>query len=185
MLSKPKKICHFFVENGLNISGSGDILLSGSRDSSRTSHVSELISSVISAKSNENLPSLRKSFCSQQRNTPAMDHSVFVSCWAFLCRFESRFLAGPSLPRMGKRPAFFMFRRSLVRRNDTLPPRGRHASFRLSPQSSNSSRRKFVHLAALSYFLNIFPNATKRFLALFFQFFPHISQYHLSKTLRG
>ena len=46
-----------------------------------------------------------------------MDHSVFVSCWAFLCRFESRFLAGPSLPRMGKRPAFFVPERCLVRRN--------------------------------------------------------------------
>ena len=106
MLSCLKKICRFFMKNGLNISGLGDILLSGSRDSSRASYVSELISSVISAKDNENLPSLKKLFCSQKRNNPATDLSVFVSCWAFLCRFESRFLAGPSLSRAGNRPAF-------------------------------------------------------------------------------
>ena len=131
MLSCLKKICRFFMKNGLNISGLGDILLSGSRDSSRASHVSELISSVISAKDNENLPSLKKLFCSQKRNNPATDLSVFVSCWAFLCRFESRFLAGPSLSRAGNRPAFFVLRRRLVRR--IITPEVPHAPVCLSP----------------------------------------------------
>ena len=61
----------------------------------------------ISAKDDENQPSLKLLFCSRKRNTPAKYHCVFVSCWAFLCRFWSRFLAGPSSSRMGKRPAFF------------------------------------------------------------------------------
>ena len=106
MLSNLTKNCQVFFENALNISRLGDILLLGSMDSYRASYVSELISSVISAKDNENLPSLKKLFCSQKRNNPVTDLSVFVSCWAFLCRFESRFLAGPSLPRTGNRPAF-------------------------------------------------------------------------------
>ena len=37
-------------------------------------------------------------------------------CWAFLCRSRIRFLVGPLRSRMGKRPAFFMFRRCLVRK---------------------------------------------------------------------
>ena len=130
MLSCLKKICRFFMKNGLNISGLGDILLSGSRDSSRASYVSELISSVISAKDNENLPSLKKLFCSQKRNNPATDLSVFVSCWAFLCRFESRFLAGPSLSRAGNRPAFL--RLDTASCAEMYPPRGRYALVRLS-----------------------------------------------------
>ena len=44
------------------------------------------------------------------------DHSAFVSCWAFFCRFTSRFLAGPSSSRKGNRPAFFVFGRCLMRR---------------------------------------------------------------------
>ena len=66
--------------------------------------------SRISAKDDENQPSLKLLFCSRKRNTPAKYHCVFVSCWAFLCRFWSRFLAGPSSSRMGKRPAFFVLR---------------------------------------------------------------------------
>ena len=41
-----------------------------------------------------------------ERNTPATKHCVFVSCWAFPCRFRNRFLAGPIYARMGRRPAF-------------------------------------------------------------------------------
>ena len=123
MLSERKKFRCFFAENGLNISGLGDILLSESRDSYTAEPVSELFSSFVSAKGNENLPSFKKLFCSQKRNKPAMYLSVFVSCWAFLRRFESRFLAGPSLPRTGNRPAFFVPGHCLVRRNDTLPLR--------------------------------------------------------------
>ena len=117
MLSERKKFRCFFAENGLNISGLGDILLSGSRDSYTAEPVSEFFSSFVSAKGNENLPSFKRFFCSQKRNKPARDLSVFVSCWAFLRRFESRFLAGPSLPRTGNRPAFFVPGRCLVRRN--------------------------------------------------------------------
>ena len=62
MLSNLIKICQVFFENGLNISRLGDILLLGSRDSYRASQVSVLISPVFSAKSNENLPSLKNSF---------------------------------------------------------------------------------------------------------------------------
>ena len=43
------------------------------------------------------------------------DHCVFVSCWAFLCRFRNRFLAEPTFSRMGRRPAFFMSGSGLVR----------------------------------------------------------------------
>ena len=31
-------------------------------------------------------------------------------CWAFLCRLGIGFLVGPSCARMGKRPAFFVFK---------------------------------------------------------------------------
>ncbi len=121
MLSERKKFRCFFAENGLNISGLGDILLSESRDSYTAEPVSEFFSSFVSAKGNENLPSFKRFFCSQKRNKPARDLSVFVSCWAFLRRFESRFLAGPSLPRTGNRPAFFVPERCLVRRNVNFP----------------------------------------------------------------
>ena len=45
---------------------------------------SEIFTSVISAKERVNRPSFNKLFCSKVRNIPARDHSVFVSCWAFL-----------------------------------------------------------------------------------------------------
>ena len=123
MLSVLKKFHLFFVENCLTFSRLEDILMLINGDSYIAGPAVELLSSVISAKGNENLPSLEKLFCSQKRNNPARDLSVFVSCWAFLRRFESRFLAGPSLPRTGNRPAFFVPGRCLVRRNDTLPLR--------------------------------------------------------------
>ena len=123
MLSERKKFRCFFAENGLKNSRLGDILMFGGWNPYTADSAPELLSSVISAKGNENLPSLEKLFCSQKRNNPARDLSVFVSCWAFLRRFESRFLAGPSLPRTGNRPAFFVPGRCLVRRNDTLPLR--------------------------------------------------------------
>ena len=44
------------------------------------------------------------------RNNQQGDHSVFVSCWAFLCRYRIGLLAEPTRSRMGKRPAFFIFR---------------------------------------------------------------------------
>lgn len=75
----------------------------------------ELITSVISAKGNENPPSLKISFATELNNQHRK-HCVFVSCWTFFRRFSRRFLAGPSLPRMGKRLAFFVFWRCLVRR---------------------------------------------------------------------
>lgn len=43
------------------------------------------------------------------RNNQQGDHSVFVSCWAFLCRYRIGLLAEPTRSRMGKRPAFFVF----------------------------------------------------------------------------
>ena len=64
---------------------------------------------------------------------PARDPSVFISCWAFVRRLSSRFLAGPSSSRMGKRPAFFVFGRCLMRRI-VNPPRGHPM---LLPDSSN------------------------------------------------
>ena len=121
MLSALKKFRCFFVEIGLTFSGLEDILMFGGRTSYTADSVSEFFSSFVSAKGNENLPSFKKFFCSQKRNKPARDLSVFVSCWAFLRRFESRFLAGPSLPRTGNRPAFFVPERCLVRRNVNSP----------------------------------------------------------------
>ena len=59
-----------------------------------------------------------KSFDSEFEK-PARDHSVFVSCWAIPCRLRIGFLVGPSCARMRFRPAFFMFRRCLVRRRFT------------------------------------------------------------------
>ena len=50
------------------------------------------------------------SFATKYEKT-SKDHCVFLSCWAFFCRLGSRFLAGPSRTRTGKRPAFFVFRR--------------------------------------------------------------------------
>ena len=185
MLSNLTKNCQVFFENALNISRLGDILLLGSMDSYRASYVSELISSVISAKGNENLPSLRNSFALKKEITPQW--TIVSLCLAG--RFSVVLRAGSwqdlHYRVWGSVRLFLCSDAASYVGMILFPPRGRHASFRLFPQSSNSSRRRFVHLAALSYFLNIFPNATKRFLALFFQFFPHISQYHLSKTLRG
>ena len=67
---------------------------------------SVLISSVISAKENVNPPSIKiSSFAPRHRNT-SKDHCVFVSCWAFLCRFGNRFLAEPTSSCTGMRPAF-------------------------------------------------------------------------------
>lgn len=63
-----------------------------------------------------------------------MDQSVFVSCWTFLCRFTSRFLAGPSSSRKGNRPAFFVFGRCLMRRI-IKSPRGHQM---LLPDSSST-----------------------------------------------
>ena len=120
MLSERKKFRCFFAENGLNISRLGDILLSGSGNSYIASPAVELLSSVISAKLCENQPSFLSSFASEIE-IPAQEDCVFVSCWAFLRRFESRFLAGPSLPRTGNRPAFFVPERCLVRRNVNFP----------------------------------------------------------------
>ena len=92
-----------------------------------------LISSFVSAKGNENPPSLRNLLRLNLRNQHRK-HCVFVFCWAFFRRFSRRFLAGPSLPRMGKRPAFFVLigqvfeldrhdltGRSLVRRTHIFP----------------------------------------------------------------
>ena len=68
------------------------------------------------------------------RNNQQGDHSVFISCWAFLCRYRIGLLAEPTRSRMGKRPAFFVFghrhfrpgadkkERRLVRRI-VIPPR--------------------------------------------------------------
>ena len=50
---------------------------------------------------------------------PAQTHCVFVSCWAFLCRSRSRFLAGPSRTRTGKRPAFLFFGCHVANRTST------------------------------------------------------------------
>ena len=53
------------------------------------------------------------------RNNQQGDHSVFVSCWAFLCRYRIGLLAEPTRSRMGKRPAFLFFGHGLVCRITT------------------------------------------------------------------
>ena len=61
-------------------------------------------------KTSVNRPSFKNCFLLSNRNNSAKTHCVFVSCWASLCRFESRFLVGPTDVRTGKRPAFFNFK---------------------------------------------------------------------------
>lgn len=48
---------------------------------------------------------LNQLFCSQTSKYQ-QDYCVYMSCWAFPCRSGSRFLVGPTRPRMGRRPAF-------------------------------------------------------------------------------
>ena len=74
----------------------------------------------ISTKDDVNPPSFYLfSFVPESKYT-SNDHCVFVSCWAFLCRFGNRFLAEPTSSRTGNRPAFFVLGHGPVRRN--LPP---------------------------------------------------------------
>ena len=124
-------------------------------------------SSVISAKGNENPPSLTKRFCSRNmRNTPARDHSVFVSCWASLLRFLSRFLAGPSLPRMGIRPAFLcsgsIFERDLRPNYLNLGD----ASYAKSQTSSEAAMHQF-DCPSRQYFFSSAGNQYSRLVASF------------------
>ena len=106
-----------------------------------------LISSFVSAKGNENPPSLRNLLRLNLRNQHRK-HCVFVFCWAFFRRFSRRFLAGPSLPRMGKRPAFFMSERDLVR--IMLPVRGHSVPAQLFIQHMFHFCRKTFSPAAAS-----------------------------------
>ena len=71
--------------------------------------VSSSFQLVISAKGDENRPSLKQILLLEGTKYTGKDHCVFMSCRAFFCRPLSRFLVGPSSPRMGKRPAFFVF----------------------------------------------------------------------------
>ena len=97
---------------------------------------SEFFTSVISIKSARKPTKFcNKSFDSEFEK-PARDHSVFVSCWAIPCRLRIGFLVGPSCARMRFRPAFFMFRRCLVRRRFT-PARGHNAPVCSSLQTSS------------------------------------------------
>ena len=54
---------------------------------------------------------LNQLFCSQTSKYQ-QDYCVYMSCWAFPCRSGSRFLVGPTRPRMGRRPAFLSRRAS-------------------------------------------------------------------------
>ena len=94
-----------------------------SRNSFSAGPVVELLSSVISAKLWVNLPSFKMLFCS--RNKKCQHRKIVSSCLAgrFSVVSGAGFLAGPSHNAYGKRPAFFVPGRCLVRRNDTLPPR--------------------------------------------------------------
>jgi len=74
--------------------------------SRRAESGSVLIPSVISAKEIVNQPSFKHALLLSKAKYTSKDHCVFVSCWAFLRRYESRFLAGPTISRMGNRPAF-------------------------------------------------------------------------------
>jgi len=70
---------------------------------------SVLILSVISAKDDVNPPSFKIcSFAPRHRNT-SKDHCVFVSCWAFLCRSGSGFLAEPTSSTRGYVRLFCFF----------------------------------------------------------------------------
>lgn len=168
MLSNLTKNCQVFFENALNISRLGDILLLGSMDSYRASYVSELISSVISAKGNENLPSLRNSFALKKEITPQW--TIVSLCLAG--RFSVVLRAGSWQDlhyRVWGSVRLFLCLDVAPCARMILFPRGRHASVRLSPQSSNSSSRRFVHPAGLGIFPRQIPESTKRFPASFFR----------------
>ena len=81
--------------------------------------VSSSFQLVISAKGDENRPSLKKLFCYQKEKTSTGRLYLHVLLDVFL-RSGSRFLVGPSSPRMGKRPAFFCAR-TLPRAHDRTP----------------------------------------------------------------
>ena len=121
-LSVLKKIRLFFIKKGLTISRLGDILLFRSVGSCNAGPAVGLISSVISAKLCVNLPS---SICSFAPEKECQHRKIVSSCLAgrFSVVSGAGFLAGPSHNAYGKRPAFFVPGRCLVRRNDTLPPR--------------------------------------------------------------
>ena len=89
-------------------------------DSAPWKSISELILIRISAKEDVNRPSLNIALLLKNAKYSSKDHCVFVSCWAFLCRFLSGFLVGPTSSRMGMRPAFFVLGRCLVRRKYKL-----------------------------------------------------------------
>ena len=151
MLSNLTKNCQVFFENGLNISRLGDILLLGSRGSYRASHVSVLFSPVFSAKSNENLPSLKNTFALEKEIPP---QRIIVS----LClagRFSVVLRAGSWQDlhyRVRGIVQLFCVWTRLVRKNDTHTPRGRYVPVRLSPQSSFLLSRKSTHPAAFVIF---------------------------------
>ena len=124
----------------------------------------ELLSSVISAKLCENQPSFLNSFA-LEIEMPAQEDCIFVSCWAFLYASREQVLAGPSHNAYGKRPAFFVLGRRLVRRNDTHPPEVAMLLFdcphshQIHPVGDSFIRRPLL------YSLDRFPKVAKRFLA--------------------
>ena len=163
-LSVLKKIRLFFIKNGLKISRLGDILLFRSGGACNAGPAVELLASVISAKLCENQPSFL-SFFAPEIEMPAQEDCIFVSCWAFLYASREQVLAGPSHNAYGKRPAFFVLGRRLVRRNDTHPPEVAMLLFdcphshQIHPVGDSFIRRPLL------YSLDRFPKVAKRFLA--------------------
>jgi len=92
--------------SGLDFHRIGDKLVSGTDFRVIPESSSELISPVVSAKISVKRPSFKFCFLLSNRNNPASNHSVTVSCWASLCRFESRFLVGLTDVRMEKTSGF-------------------------------------------------------------------------------
>ena len=85
-----------------------------------------------------------------KRNIPARDRCVFVSCWAFLCRFSGQVLAGPTDGRMGF-VRLFCFSDAISCVIVHLSPRPPNARIRLFRQSSSPHSRKSVHPAGAVY----------------------------------
>ena len=133
-LSQMKKYRHFFSEKNekwLDIRLIRGYYSVWKRDPYSAASAPELISLVISAKVYENQPSLSiSSFAPVKKYQQGTIVSLYLA-GRFFMRHRSRFLAGPSYTRMRNRPAFFMFRRGLARRNVNTPEVP-HAPVRLS-----------------------------------------------------
>ena len=135
----------------------GDKLLVGTGFSTCRSLILSSFLSVISAKIHVNLPSFNTLFCSRMRNT-SKDHCAFVSCWAFLCRFLSGFLAGPTCITYRVASGFFVFRRHLVcrivyflRGRQCFCPMVHTVSFYQLPRDYSLGRHRCILLQRMNF----------------------------------